>query len=76
MPKGVYISAKLALMGAILALIGAFIRKSKYDELTAKVAFNHGKEITTKDEKGKYYVIVLRGGKVDLTLDYKHYFKY
>lgn len=69
MPKSVYISAKLA-------LIWAFIRKSKYDELTAKAAFNHGKEITTKDEKGKYYVIVPRGGKVDLTLDYKHYFKY
>ena len=39
-------------MGAILALIRAFIRKSKYDELTAKAAFNHGKEITIKDEKG------------------------
>ena len=63
-------------MGAILALIVAFYKKIKIWWIIVKEAFNHGKEITTKDEKGKYYVIVPRGGKVDLTLDYKHYFKY
>ena len=53
-----------------------FYKKIKIWWITVKEAFNHGKEITTKDEKGKYYVIVQRGAKVDLTLDYKHYFKY
>ena len=59
-------------MGAILALIGAFYKKIKIWWITVKEAFNNGKEITTKDEKGKYYVIVQRGGKVDLTAEAKN----
>ena len=43
--KSVYISAKFA-------LIVAFYKKIKIWWITVKAAFNHGKEITTKDEKG------------------------
>ena len=38
-----------------------------YDELTVKVAFNNGKEVTTKDEKGRFYIDIKRGGGYSLT---------
>ena len=38
-----------------------------YDELTVKAVFNNGQEVTTKDEKGRFYIDVKRGGGYSLT---------
>ena len=47
-------------------IVDTFIRDKNFK------LYNNGKEVTDKDEKGKYYVIVPRGGKVDLTAEAKN----
>ncbi len=40
-----------------------------YDGISINKAFNNGVEITTKDENGNFYVVVERGGGINLTIE-------
>ena len=42
-----------------------------YDGVTIKKAFNNGVEIKTKDELGRFYVDIKRGGRIFLTVEYE-----